>query len=126
MMKTAFLLGICGVLVLACERDRGAEDPSGYGQQPPGYDQYGNPTYGQPYPQQGPQPQQPPGYGQPAPQGTTSQPSGLALPCQSDMTCGTHKCNTTVGRCSFPCQNAQTDCAAGLGCAAGFCVPGGG
>lgn len=126
--RWALVLGLGGLSVLACERDQGADDPSGLGQ-PIGYDQYGNPIYQQQpgYPQPGyPQPyQQPPGYGQPAPQGTTSQPSGLALPCQSDVTCGTHKCNIQVGRCAFPCQAAQTDCAAGLACAAGFCVPGG-
>src|SRR5690606_39327024 len=41
--------------VAACDRE--AEDPSGYQGQPTGYDQYGNPIYGQPGGQ--------PGYGQP-------------------------------------------------------------
>jgi hypothetical protein len=120
-----------GLMAIACERP--AEDPYG---QPVGYDQYGNPIYGQPgqqpypqpgaYPQPYPQPYGQPGYGQPAPQGTTSQPGPLSLvPCQSDASCGTHKCNLQVGKCVFPCQNAQLDCAAGLACLAGVCVPGG-
>jgi hypothetical protein len=93
----------------------------GYGQ--PGYGQpgYGQPGYGQPgYGQ--------PGYGQPGPGQPPPQPpaapSPLALPCQSDITCGTHKCNMQVGRCAFPCANSQLDCAAGMGCVAGLCVPG--
>ncbi len=119
-------LSFVGLLALACERE--AEDPSAYGQ-PIGYDQYGNPIYARPG--QPPQPGQPPppgapGYGQPGPQGTTSQPAGYAVPCQSDITCGAHKCNVQVGRCAFPCQYAESDCAAGLSCAAGFCVPGAG
>jgi hypothetical protein len=121
-------------LVVACERDRGAEDPSG---QPTGYDQYGNPTYGQPgYGQQQPGYGQPgygqPGYGQQQPYGqpqptatSTTQPSPLAIPCQSDFICGTHKCNLQVGRCAFPCADANADCAAGMGCLNGLCVPGG-
>lgn len=127
--------------VAACERE--TEDPSQY-PQPTGYDQYGNPIYGQPggqpgygqpqpgYPQPGygqPQPGYPqPGYpqpGYPQPQPTqTAAPSPLALPCQSDITCGTHKCNLQTGRCSFPCANSQIDCAAGMGCIGGLCVPG--
>ena len=139
-MRSSAVVVLCFVtlLALACERERGADDPSGYGT-PTSYDQYGNPIYGQPqpgqpgynqpgynqpgYPQPG-YPPQPPGYGQPAPQGTTSAPGTFALICQSDLTCGTHKCNLSAGRCAFPCQNAQTDCAAGLGCIAGSCVPG--
>ena len=136
-MHTARLAAALGALalLLACERDREAEDPSGYGaqQQPTGYDPYGNPIYGQPgYGQPG-YGQQPggygqPGYGQPQAQPTatsTTQPSPLAVPCQSDFICGTHKCNLQVGRCAFPCANAATDCAAGMGCLSGLCVPGG-
>jgi hypothetical protein len=125
-------VGLVGLVAVAC--DRPAEEPGPI----VGYDQYGNPIYGQPgqqpYPQPGAYPQpypQPgaypqPGYGQPTPTGTTSQPGPLALvPCQSDASCGTHRCNMQVGRCVFPCQNAAMDCAAGLGCMAGVCVPGG-
>jgi hypothetical protein len=133
--STVLVLAFFGLLAVACERDRGADDPSGYGQ-PTHYDQYGHPVYGQPgqpaqpgqpgynQPAYPPQPGQPPTYGQPGPQGTTSQPGGLALPCQSDLTCGTHKCNLAAGRCAFPCQNSMADCAAGLACVAGGCVPG--
>ena len=129
-------MGMAMAAVVGCDRE--PEDPSGYGAQPTGYDQYGIPIYGttgagygnQPgYPQPGyPQPGQPgypqpgqPGYPQPT---ATAPPSPLALPCQNDFTCGTHKCNLATGRCAFPCANAQTDCAAGMGCAAGLCVPG--
>lgn len=141
------LLGLAtlGLAVVACDRD--AEDPSGY-PQPQGYDQYGNPVYadpnnpyGQQQPGYGQQPGYPqPGYGQqpqpypqpystvpgpgtaPAPAPTTP-PSPLALPCQSDVVCGTHKCNLQAGRCAFPCGGAQ-DCASGMGCLNGLCVPG--
>jgi len=142
MTRAGLVLALAGLglLTVACEREE-PEDPSGYGQQPTGYDQYGNPVYGQPG-QQGQQPgyqqqpqpygqqpgyqQQPQPYGQqPAPQPTQAQPSPLALPCQSDFTCGTHKCNLQAGKCAFPCANAQTDCAAGMGCMNGLCVPGG-
>lgn len=134
-MKTPARLGFAvaslGLLVVACDRE--PEDPSavdgqfgqpgygqpGYGQPQPGYGQpqpgYGQPGYGQPQP----------GYGAPPqPTATQAPPSPLALPCQSDITCGTHKCNLQTGRCAFPCANAQTDCAAGMGCMSGICVPG--
>jgi hypothetical protein len=129
--------GLVVALVPACSRGRDADDPSEYnnqqqpyGQQQPGYGQpQGQPGYGQPQGQ--------PGYGQPqpapqqpAPAPAGAQPSPLALPCQSDATCGTHKCNTAVGKCAFPCA-ANTDCAAGFSCmgAGGptaLCIPGGG
>jgi hypothetical protein len=115
----------------------------GYGQPPaPGYGQpgYGQPAYGQPPPAGYGQPA-PPGYGQPPPAGygqpaptappaATAAPSPLALPCTSDMVCGTHRCNTQTGHCAFPCT-ATTDCASGFSCmgAGGptaICVPGGG
>jgi hypothetical protein len=126
---TVLVVGFVVMVAAACDRDRGAEAPSGYGQ--PAYDQYGNPI-GQPGQPGYNQPAYPPpgqGYGPPAPTPQTtpgqgpSQPSPLALPCQNDATCGTHKCNLQVGRCVFPCQNATTDCAAGLACVAGGCVP---
>lgn len=50
--------------------------------------------------------------------------SPLALPCQSDGgICGTHKCNLTTQKCSFPCAGIQ-DCMAGMNCMAGICLPG--
>ena len=112
----------------------------GYGQPQPGYGQpqqpqpgYGQPQpgYGQPQqPQPGyGQPQQPqPGYGQPQPVATapaqpSAPPNPLALPCQSDVTCGTFRCNVQAQRCAMPCANAATDCQGGLACLAGICVP---
>jgi hypothetical protein len=111
----------------------------GYGQQPaygqPGYGQqpaYGQPGYGQ-QPGYGTQPgygQQPaPGYGQqPAPQpaptatGTMSTPAAMAFPCQTDATCLSHRCNTQVGRCAWPCQS-NADCNPGFQCVSPACVP---
>jgi len=57
--------------------------------------------------------------------GTMSTPGLLALPCQSDATCGLHHCNTTAGKCAFPCQTAA-DCIAPNNCVMGVCLPGGG
>jgi hypothetical protein len=113
---------------------QGAYPQQGYPQQG-AYPQQGYPQQGaypqQGYPQQGQYPAQPgqyPPQGQPAPSATTASP--LALPCQNDLICGTHKCNLTTQRCAFPCT-ANTDCAAGFACmgAGGptaLCVPGGG
>jgi hypothetical protein len=140
--RTLMVVGLLGLLGAGCEREPDPNDPSQYSQ-PTGYDQYGNPIYGQQqqgYGQQGYGQQQPgygqqqpgygqqqPGYGQQQPgygqQQPAAQPSPLALPCQSDITCGTHKCNLQVGKCAFPCA-AATDCAAGLQCMSGLCVPG--
>lgn len=141
----ALFLGLVALLVTACERNRGADDPSnmqaqqgypppqGYQQPPPGYQQgYQQPPQGyqQPYPQQQGYPQQAPQQGYPpAAPAATAAPSPLALPCQSDITCGTHRCNPQTARCAFPCT-ANTDCAGGFSCmgAGGptaICVPGG-
>ena len=140
---------VLGLLVTACDRGRGADDPSAvqnqYGQ-PQGYPQqqgypppqgYQQPPPGYQQPQQYPQqyPQQPQGYQQPQQypqqpqQAPAAAPSPLALPCQSDITCGTHRCNPQTGRCAFPCAS-NADCAGGFSCmgAGGptaICVPGG-
>lgn len=145
--SAALFLGLVATLITACDRNRGADDPStlqgqqqgypppqGY-QQPPqgyqqGYQQQPPPGYqqGYPAPQQG-YPQQPQqGYPQATPAPAPA-PSPLALPCQSDITCGTHRCNPQTARCAFPCT-ANTDCAGGFSCmgAGGptaICVPGG-
>ena len=125
---------VLGLLVTACDRGRGADDPS---QQP----QYGQPQQGYPppqgyqqapqgYPQQGyPQPQPQQGYPQQPQAAPAAAPSPLALPCQSDITCGTHRCNPQTRRCAFPCAS-NADCAGGFSCmgAGGptaLCVPGG-
>lgn len=103
----------------------GQQQP-GYGQQQPGYGQQ-QPGYGQQQPGYG---QQQPGYGQAPPAAPpAAAPSPLALPCQTDLTCGLNRCNMQTGRCAFPCA-ANTDCAAGFSCmgAGGptaLCVPGG-
>lgn len=105
-----------------------------YGQ--PGYGQpgYGQPGYGQPqqgYPQQQPggYPQQQPGQqpGMAPAGGQMATPGPLALPCQNDSGCGTHRCNTQFGKCAYPCQT-DTDCIQGSTCfaAAGAlatCIP---
>ncbi len=117
----------------------GQQPPPGYGQQPqPGYGQQPQPGYGQqPQPGYGQQPppgygQQPqPGYGeqqQPMPSATPSasaplsQPSPMALACTSDAQCLTHRCNTQVGKCAWPCQS-NNDCIPGNQCMAGGCIP---
>jgi hypothetical protein len=132
----ALALGCVFVLVSACNRGREAEDASQqqqpygqqpYGQQPYGQQPYGQQPYGQqPYGQQpyGQQPygQAPPGQYTPPPQPTQGG-GALGLPCQSDVTCGFHRCNLQVGKCSFPCASGA-DCASGSGCVAGVCVLG--
>ncbi len=140
-------VGAAALVLSACDRDQGAQDPSNVQGQPVGYDQYGQPIYppqpggyppqpggyppqpgGYP-PQPGGYPPQPGGYppqpgGYPPQPAPASQPSPLSVPCQSDFTCGTHKCNLQVGRCAVPCANSQTDCAAGMACVNGVCFPG--
>jgi hypothetical protein len=60
----------------------------------------------------------------PAPTATMATPGLLALPCQSDATCGLHHCNTQYGKCAFPCQTG-VDCTSN-NCVMGVCLPGGG
>ncbi|KYF79228.1 hypothetical protein BE11_38090 [Sorangium cellulosum] len=142
-------LGGLGLLASAC-RGSEAEDPSNqqynaYNQQPgyqqpgqyqqPGYQQpgYQQPGYQQPGYQQPGQYQQP-GYqqpGQPQQPGqvgaattATATPGPLALPCTDDVPCGTHRCNTSAGKCAFPCAGAN-DCKAGFSCMGSVCLPGG-
>jgi hypothetical protein len=134
-------LGLCAA---ACGKKDEAPPPQQpaataqpYGGQP-GYGQpgYGQPGYGQPqqgYPQQG-YPQQQPGQPMPGQQpgmapggGQMATPGPLALPCQNDSGCGTHRCNTQFGKCAYPCQT-DTDCIQGSTCfaAAGAlatCIP---
>ena len=113
--------------------------PQGYAQQPQ-QQPYAQPGYQQPqpqptaYPQQQPYPQ--PGYPQPAPTATAMpapaptatagagmNPNPMGPACQSDAQCMIFRCNTAVGRCSAPCMSVA-DCAAGLNCMAGACLPG--
>ena len=133
----SFSLVVLGALAAGCTQDPQPNSANNYppggaynnGAQP-GYGQpgYGQPGYGQPQPGYG-QPQ--PGYGQAPPAAPpAAAPSPLALPCQTDLTCGLNRCNMQTGRCAFPCT-ANTDCAAGFSCmgAGGptaLCIPGGG
>jgi hypothetical protein len=95
----------------------------GYQQQPGGYPQQQPGAY--PQQQPGGYPQQQPGM---APTGgQMATPGPLALPCQNDSGCGTHRCNTQFGKCAYPCQT-DTDCIQGSTCfaAAGAlatCIP---
>src|SRR5215510_10792128 len=107
-----------GLVLVSCKKKE--EEP------PPQQGGYGQPAYGQPQPGYGqPGQQPPPGGTAPAGTGTGSQPAPMAFPCQSDATCGLHKCNMQAGRCSWPCQS-NDDCQAGASCMTPFCMPGGG
>jgi hypothetical protein len=136
-IATAVVLSALG----ACKKDEPPpQNPQGFQQGQPGYGQpgYGQPGYGQPaqpgygQPQPG-YPQQQPGYPQqPPPQPTAAtppagQPTGMnpnpqGLACTQDAQCLTHRCNTTAGKCSWPCQG-PADCAQGMQCLAPICVP---
>ncbi|HVY47589.1 MAG TPA: hypothetical protein VHB21_16985 [Minicystis sp.] len=122
-------VGFIALVASACTRGRGADDPSSQQGPQPGQGQLGQPGMAQPGQPGGVQPGQP-GYGQPGQPGApAATPSPLALPCQNDLICGTHKCNLQTGRCSFPCAT-NADCQGGFTCntalgAAALCVPGG-
>lgn len=99
----------------------GYPQPGAYPQQPASA-----PTYppGQ-YPAQAPTAPTPavaPTATAPASGGTMAVPGPLALPCQNDLSCGTHHCNTQYQKCAFPCQSAA-DCLSPNQCMAGLCVP---
>jgi hypothetical protein len=57
-----------------------------------------------------------------APATGLSQPSPMALACSADANCLTHRCNTAVGKCAWPCVT-NNDCNPGNNCMAGACVP---
>ena len=59
------------------------------------------------------------GYAESAP---LAVPGPLAFPCENDVPCGTHRCNTAYGRCTFPCQS-DVDCIAPNVCVMSLCVP---
>ncbi|HEY3818710.1 MAG TPA: hypothetical protein VGL81_16180 [Polyangiaceae bacterium] len=108
--------------------------PTGYAPPaapPPGYTAQPAPA---PYPAPAPT-APPPGYPAPAPapgappapagSGAMATPGPLALPCQSDLVCGLHHCNTQYGKCAFPCQTSA-DCVAPNTCNSalgGICTP---
>jgi hypothetical protein len=121
--RVAALLGALALAPLACKKtdDAPAAQP-GYPAQVPGAT---TPV------------QQAPGYGDgttqqsapvvaatptAAPVGTLSQPNPLALPCQSDAQCLTHRCNIAAGKCAWPCQS-DNDCMPGNSCIAPTCLP---
>jgi hypothetical protein len=138
---TASVAIICSIG--ACSKNEEQPPPAQPGQYPP-YQQQPQQQYPagqQPYPaQQQPYPQQqqpyppaqpgyPPQQQQPtypaapaSPGGTTSQPSAVAFPCQTDVQCLSHRCNVQVGKCSWPCQS-NDDCQPGFQCVTPACVP---
>lgn len=121
---------VLAIIASACGgSDQPATQPSAtaFNQQYPPPQQYPQqyPQQQQPYPQQQqPMPQtQPTMQPQPSTAGTMATPGPLALPCQNDGACGTHKCNMQFQKCAFPCQTA-VDCGSGFNCMMGICAPG--
>ncbi len=96
-----------------------AAPPPGYTAAPAPYPAPTAPPPSYPPPAPGPGPAAPAG------SGAMATPGPLALPCQSDLVCGLHHCNTQYGKCAFPCQTAA-DCAAPNTCntaLGGICTP---
>ena len=132
LIAAGLVAGASLVATAGCDRGREPENPGAYGAQagqytgqqpPPPPGQYGGTPYAQPA-----------SYGTPSAYGgqqtapPAAQPSPFALPCQSDITCGSHKCNLSVGKCAWPCA-ASSDCASGFGCVGAggptaMCIPG--
>ena len=61
------------------------------------------------------------------PDGPLTTPGPLALPCNTDAECMTHRCNMRFAKCTFPCKTDR-DCIAGATCytqggAMATCVP---
>jgi hypothetical protein len=116
-------IGMLGLVASACG---GSQEDA---QQPPVVQ--GNNAYSQqPQGSVPPAQQQPGTYSPPAPAASAAPASPLAMPCTSDIVCGTHRCNIQAGRCAFPCASNQ-DCAAGFSCVGAggptaLCAPGGG
>jgi len=58
------------------------------------------------------------------PQTTMSVPGRGAFVCTSDAQCLLGRCNTSYGKCAYPCKNSEKDCKAGNVCTAtGLCMP---
>jgi hypothetical protein len=119
---------VLAIIASACGgSDQPATQPSAtaYNQQYPPQGQYPQqyPPQQQPYPQQPPPQTQPTMQPGPPQGGQMATPGPLALPCQNDGACGTHKCNTQFQKCAFPCQTA-VDCGTGNNCMMGICAPG--
>jgi hypothetical protein len=125
-VTAAFLL----VSLAACKKeDPPPQNPQGWQQGQPGYQQqpapYGQPQPGQPAPTMAPAPGPAPAPtpGAPPAAGTAGMnPNPQGVPCTSDAQCLTHKCNVTAQKCSWPCQGPG-DCAPGMQCLAPICVP---
>ncbi len=135
---TGCLTAVVALVVAAasCKREEPAQNPQGYQQtqqpvytqQQQQYPQGQQPTTVQTYPQQ--QPQQVPAQTYPQAQPTAApattatgmNPNPTGTPCTSDAQCLTHRCNTALQKCSFPCVSAA-DCAAGMQCVSPICVP---
>ena len=127
-MKLVVIASVIGLTVItACAKEETVPPATPPGQQP--YPQQQG-AYPQQQPQQGYPQQQPQGqYPQQQPQGPAqgqqmATPGPLALPCQSDASCGLAKCNVPAQKCAFPCQS-PVDCATGAQCNAvtGLCLP---
>src|ERR1017187_1071952 len=131
----ATLFAIPFLAVVACGSSTPAQPTAPtatapYGAYPPGYPPPGYPPPGAPPPGYAtapapgyPPPGAPPAGPTPAPGGAQlSTPGMLALPCQSDASCGLHHCNTQYGKCTFPCQ-LPTDCLSN-NCMMGVCLRG--
>lgn len=61
------------------------------------------------------------------PDGPLTTPGALALPCNTDAECMTHRCNMRFAKCAFPCKTDR-DCIAGSTCytqggAMATCIP---
>jgi hypothetical protein len=59
---------------------------------------------------------------EPAPGPAAPDPSALAFPCTMDANCLTHRCNTALGRCAWPCQS-DADCQPNTQCVTPACIP---
>jgi|HubBroStandDraft_1064217.scaffolds.fasta_scaffold666987_1 hypothetical protein len=143
--STVAAVAACSVAFAGCmPRQDSTQQPSaapapsaGYSAYPPpaqtAYPQQGYPqpapTYAQ-YPQAPPAPQPAPPPPAPAPvpppapsaSATMAVPGPVALTCQNDVGCGTHRCNLQYGKCAFPCQS-NVDCINPSTCVMGLCVP---
>ncbi len=50
------------------------------------------------------------------------EPHPMALPCQTDAQCLTHRCNPAAQRCAWPCKS-DADCMPGNQCMVPACLP---
>ena len=111
-MRTAFVLvvGVVSLVALsaACSKDQ----PPANAPAPSAQPYYGAPPQGAPT---APPPSAPPGQPAPPVAGQMAVPGPTALACSNDSQCMTHRCNTQYGKCAFPCQS-DADCIQGSSC----------